>query len=64
MCQSEVIKLLEKENKWMSIKEVNKNFNYNSAAQNLASLFKQDIVIRKQVRIKGGYCKHYLFKIK
>ena len=46
----------------MTVREVNKHFNFNSAAINLLKLYKQGIVIRKQEKVK--HWKRCLYKIK
>lgn len=64
MTQSEVIKLLKKEKKWMCAKEINKLLGFNAATTNLSKLFKQGLVYRKQEVMEGKIHRHYLFKIK
>ncbi len=64
MSQSEVLKLLEKKNRWMSIKEINKHLEFNAAAPNLLKLYKQGLVFRKEKRIEGTVKRSYIFKSK
>lgn len=63
MGQGDIIKLLEKIDRWWTIKEINELLGYTNASGNLLKLTKQGVVIRRRkASTKGHY--YSLFRLK
>ena len=64
MTQDEVLKLLKEKDKWITIKEINEYFDFNSAQSNISKLYKQGLLLRKEGKIEYTNIKYFLFKAK
>jgi len=53
MTQSEVIKLLQKEKKWMTAREINSKLKFTSANSNLCRLFKGSEILKREIKKPG-----------
>lgn len=62
MGQDEVIKLLEKEDKWLSSKQIAKKLGISTAMRPLWVLFKYGEILKKEVKINGHW--GYQWRIK
>lgn len=66
MSQADIIKLLEKENRWMGIDEIAKkiNTNKNNVSKSLRTIYKFGEVLKKKGKIQGIFRLKTLWRAK